>query len=689
MKRIFVLLLAMFLIACSADNDNNNNEQNDEVNNSNNNTEENEEASETPGVNVETIFTYDHESAGEYGIQSVQVDQFGESVVFTGNEDIDRKTDYHSMIINKKGEAINTLEFALDEEQDRRCTGLYISQSGDYLVYNCHDDDIEFSVYDMNKDEIITQVEEFDEYISDIIGISDDGVVFLEALDDDNDLEIILYDTNSDSKEHLAVEKLIDNDDYNSFEDIVPANNGEQFFVYNGSVIYLLDAATESLETIVDSASYEEEHDAEMYMPIVTLSQDAKYIYYRMISIDSDLDFIEHNFVQLDSGEKTVFEEFNYSSIRGFDEDGNALLATEEEFHLYNLASGETRVVPDIEISTYTSYATFAHNGESFIYTDKESNDDGTYTQYLYRVELGDTSSFETIELEASAEAAEVEEEEVEEGSISLTEETLGEKADFEELWESSTNILFPTEIPGEIEEVTNHYSGDEDNRSYLQTLFIDTDSSKGDEIKFRARPISSTGSCSFFDDLDVVETDGGHEYLFYDYRNKDVESAVSIDDFCYYFEAEDHTEEDMIKLAKSLEPVDQPYHELSVEDLLFPSKFTIKDPRTSNPRVISYKGGEKVDFLIDYRGDEEDDIKMELEIRNSEPTFFAEEKYSVALDVDQFDEAYFLEDYMRLHLYNGDYYYLLDLDIDDEEIKSFGIDHILEVATEIANSFE
>src|SRR5699024_7028538 len=388
-----VLLLAMFLIACSADNDNNNNEQNDEVNNSNNNTEENEEASETPGVNVETIFTYDHESAGEYGIQSVQVDQFGESVVFTGNEDIDRKTDYHSMIINKKGEAINTLEFALDEEQDRRCTGLYISQSGDYLVYNCHDDDIEFSVYDMNKDEIITQVEEFDEYISDIIGISDDGVVFLEALDDDSDLEIILYDTNSDSKEHLAVEKLIDNDDYNSFEDIVPANNGEQFFVYNGSVIYLLDAATESLETIVDSASYEEEHDAEMYMPIVTLSQDAKYIYYRMISIDSDLDFIEHNFVQLDSGEKTVFEEFNYSSIRGFDEDGNALLATEEEFHLYNLASGETRVVPDIEISTYTSYATFAHNGESFIYTDKESNDDGTYTQYLYRVELGDTSS--------------------------------------------------------------------------------------------------------------------------------------------------------------------------------------------------------------------------------------------------------------------------------------------------------
>lgn len=650
----------------------------------NNNSVEEEEAT---GIEIDTLFTHDHEDSGEYAIQNVLLDESANSIVFTGKEDIDRETNYQSIFIDQKGDVTDALDLALDEEQERRCTDLNISQNGDYLVYNCHDDGIEFSVYDMNSGETIEQIDELEEFISDIIGISNDAVVYLEASNDDNETEIILYDTNDDSMKHFSLDQLIGSDEYYYFNKYSPANNGEQFFIDAGTSVFLLDTTKETIEEIVNVDTLDEQYDTEMVITNARFSHDAKYVYYKITEATSDPSYTEHFFHQLDTGEIKSFQEFNYNSVRGFDMHGNALLEDNEQLYLYNLPSDETYIIPEIDVKTYTKYFTLAYDGEAIVYTDKERNEDDTHTQYLYRVHLGDYTSFETTRLDADK--APAEKEEIDQTEISLTEQSFDEKDAFIDLWESSTSVLFPTEFPNPVDYITNHYRGNEDDRNYLQKIYLETDSFMDDEIQFRVRQKSSSGTCTFFDDLDLVETDGGHDYYFYEYKNDDVEAAVSIDDLCYYFEAEDYSEEEMLNMAKSLQPIDSPFHELSVDNLLFPTKFPIQNPKASKPRVISYRDGESVDFLIDYRGDGENDIYMDLEIRTSEPTFFEERDDNVTLDIDGFTEAYYVKDYSQLLLYDETHYYIIKLDLDKDMVEALGTDHIEETLTEIGYSFE
>src|SRR5690625_6816714 len=75
-------------------------------------------------------------------------------------------------------------------------------------------------------------------------------------------------------------------------------------------------------------------------------------------------------------------------------------------------------------------------------------------TQYLYRLRLGDYTNFETAELHADADAAEKEASDMKE--ISLHENNLDEIDEFNSLWESSKDQLFPTKFPGRSEEHTS-----------------------------------------------------------------------------------------------------------------------------------------------------------------------------------------------------------------------------------------
>src|SRR5690625_4571149 len=191
MKKSFTLLFALLFIlaACSSNSDHNN------ANNDNDPTTENGENNEPKPLETEDLSSYDHEESGDYEIQSIQIDATGKAMTFTGKEDIDRKKEYFTYVIDQNDHVFEGLELAEEENQDRRCTNMYVSPNGDYLVYDCHDDGIAFSVYDMNEEETIHQMEEPDDYIRDIHGITNDKIIYYDIENDDYETELVAYDT--------------------------------------------------------------------------------------------------------------------------------------------------------------------------------------------------------------------------------------------------------------------------------------------------------------------------------------------------------------------------------------------------------------------------------------------------------------------------------------------------------------
>src|SRR5699024_9507068 len=140
-----------------------------------------------------------------------------------------RSTEYYTYFVDKNKNVVEGVELAVKEDQERRCTVMSLSPNGDYLVYNCHDKGIEFSVYDLNTDKTIHQVESSDEYIRNIFGISNEKVVYYEIENDDYQTELVLYNTDTDEKTRLVLEELFKTEDYLSFEDPIASDDGKYF----------------------------------------------------------------------------------------------------------------------------------------------------------------------------------------------------------------------------------------------------------------------------------------------------------------------------------------------------------------------------------------------------------------------------------------------------------------------------
>src|SRR5690625_2513592 len=467
MKKNLYLLFALlfFLVACASNSNNDNNTNNNNEDNTENNenqTAENEGNDEPEPLETEVLFSYDHEDSGDYEIQSVGVDANGTAITFTGKEDIDRKTDYYTYFVDQNDNVFEGLELAEDEDQDRRCTDLSVSPNGDYLVYNCHDDGIAFSVYDMHEEETNHQMEEPDDYIRDIHGITNDKIIYYDIENDDYETELVAYDAEADDTTSYVLDDLIDLDDDSSFDRMILSDDGKYMLINAFTALYLVDVEDESAEEITNVEEQTEEYDADIFIYDEKMSPDAKYVYYRISENDTDPVYAEAFFNNLETDVFTVYVELGYSSVSCFDVNGNVQLEGDDELSLYNVESEETRLIPDVEVRTYTRYFTLSHNGEYLIYTDKDSNDDDTYTQNLKRVSLGDISSYETTELNAQEETVK---EEPDQDEITLTEENFDEEDTLIKLWESSTDFMFPTEFPDKVKRKTNQYSGDEDDR--------------------------------------------------------------------------------------------------------------------------------------------------------------------------------------------------------------------------------
>src|SRR5690625_274342 len=105
-------------------------------------------------------------------------------------------------------------------------------------------------------------------------------------------------------------------------------------------------------------------------------------------------------------------------------------------------------------------------------------------TQYLYRLRLGDYTNFETAELHADADAAEKEASDMKE--ISLHENNLDEIDEFNSLWESSKDQLFPTKFPGELEYTTHHFTQTSDGSTdYSMSYYIYFNDLSEDKINY------------------------------------------------------------------------------------------------------------------------------------------------------------------------------------------------------------
>src|SRR5699024_6629563 len=149
------------------------------------------------------------------------------------------------------------LELSEDENQDRRCTSLLLSPSGDYLVYNCHEDGVEFSIYDMNKEETIHQIEESDIFIMNIHAISNDKVVIYEVETEDYETELVFYDAEADKKHSMVLEDEFEMEDA-SFDTLMQTDDGQHVLINALTSLYVIDVENESVEEIVNVDAYRE-----------------------------------------------------------------------------------------------------------------------------------------------------------------------------------------------------------------------------------------------------------------------------------------------------------------------------------------------------------------------------------------------------------------------------------------------
>lgn len=388
---------------------------------------------------------------------------------------------------------------------------------------------------------------------------------------------------------------------------------------------------------------------------------------------------------------RLAIKPLNTSSPKSIDKNGNALIKDDEHFYLYHIPSEITYIIPEVETGVYTKDYALSQDGNTLVYTDRDlvMEGDKYATQYLYRLRLGDYTNFETAELHADADAAEKEASDMKE--ISLHENNLDEIDEFNSLWESSKDQLFPTKFPGELEYTTHHFTQTSDGSTdYSMSYYIYFNDLSEDKINYSINPTMRDGTCLFFDDLEVAETVDGIDYLYYEFDNSDREAAVSMDDICYHFETDDDfTKDELLNMAKSLEPIDEVFHEIPLDEIKLLKKLPIQSPDQPYQSIISYHDGESVDFIVEYSGNQDDDIRTEFEIRNSAPNFFEEREENINLDIDGFEEAYYLTDYHRSIFYDGNYYYVIELDIKDKDAEALGHDYLEELFIEMAESLE
>ncbi|MFK3939476.1 hypothetical protein ACI2JA_18385 [Alkalihalobacillus sp. NPDC078783] len=675
---MLMVLMSIFVVGCSSDAEvSEENETSDEA--------VTEEEGESSALSEEIIFEYNHEGLSDYDLQSLRTSASGETSVITGHEDIDRVSEYYTYVVDLTGEAVEGREFAQEEDVERRCVGLSPSPNGQYLLYDCHDEGIAFSVYDLENDELVHQAPETDDYIDDLAGITDDLIVYMVTDTIDRELLITLYDVKTEEKTDFSLSELLDTDDV-SLNGITLTKDGSKVLIDTVLELYLLDIESGTVNELASVEEAAEEFDSNnMFIYQAKMSPDGTYLYYLITeNRGSDSAFAEYYIMNLESGETAAYESMGHDQVVGFDSNGNMLLKDDDQLIMHNLETEETRAIPDdIDLRSSTGFH-ITMNGDYIFYTDKDSEDDGTYTSRLYRVALGDIATFEESEFKA----VDVRErDEPEQDEIVLTEQNANERGVLRDVLESSTRVMYPTEFPETLDHRFNHASEE----SYWQRIHLDTSEYAKDQIDVRAYVHEDEDrQCRMDDNAEVVDTMDGSDLYFYEFGNNDVELAVKIDNICYQYEARKYSQDEMVAMVKSMEPIEEPFQDMPIEEQQFPTLLPIQEVEQMNPRLSTGRDGEVDNYFLEYKGEGTGDLSLKLTIKNGdEPSFFMNEDYGDVVELDGWETAFYLDDYVRLLMFDGTYYYEVEFDINNDILQAYGPEHVKETLIKIGDSFE
>ncbi|TDQ43027.1 hypothetical protein [Aureibacillus halotolerans] len=682
MKKIFLAfaMLMMFVAGCSQEA-----AQEEESENTEQQEVPTEEEGEVTALETTVLYEHDFNEFGEYSLLSLAPSVDGSAITFTANEDIDSDSEHYEMFVNQKNEVIQGTDLSQEETDDKYCSSLSLSPDGKSLLYNCIELNIGFSIYDMESKKTVHQMEEGDTFISELYGISNDRTVYLKTSAVGDSEALSLYDSNTGEMTHYPLEELFPNEEYPSLDKIFPTTDGSKILLDTTIALYMFDVDEGTAEPIVNILPIREEQDNEdIFLYDSVLSPNGTYLYYEIRHNDQHPQYQTFHFHNLDSGEETVLSELDYRYIRNIDNQGNVLLRGSEGIFLYNIDSGDTRIVPELSISG--EYYTLTGNGDYIFYSGNESHEDETHTQYLYKVALGDSSSFATTEFLGTLAG---QEETPEKKTFSLYDHDLDEVQMLQDIWNERTSVEYPTQFPETVESMvkSSHWHGGSEQTVYAKNFrFAD---SEREDLSFSAKVQDDETKGCLVNDLTLIENVDGVDYYYHKGGNDYIEMVIDKNNVCYDFTTYEYSKEEMLAIGKSMKQTDSVPHGIHPEEFKYPTRLPIEKAFIDGGAVVSFDGENTIDFHIDYTGEQESDIPIELEITPTEPSSFLNEDFGEIVEVANWQDGFFKLDNQSLHLYDGTTYYSIVPEPSTDLLGEYGEEEVKRMLIEIGESIQ
>ncbi|WP_217587891.1 lactonase family protein [Lentibacillus saliphilus] len=687
-KMLLLILMLLLFAACSTDDTSEKKDHTDGHASSDNGERQN-----YPDHLPESLFSYEYDSEDDYEFRSLYSSLDGSTILFTTEEEIKREREKTAYVKYGKNDVINLKELSNASEadlEDRNCTRLHLSPNGQYITFSCSLDERMFVVYDTEQEEIVHHEESLDDPALRMFGITDNMDVLLENIDRDT---VAIYTPETAQLKEFNLPELSGVPD-ETFESVYAANNGQTIILNTFSRLYVLDTKSGDLEEIADVKPYEERFKGEtegIRLSDIKVSPNGKYLFYRLDDISSDI-YQSYNFVNVEQGETESFTDFGYDFVETIDNNGNAVIKGLGNLFLYQIDSGQNRIIPNVESGVYTDEITLTSDGKTLFFADRQNVSDDTEAYHLYRLTLEEAKKYEKVDFQATKEDRDKLLSEVQSTSSNKEGFTFypveGDVSDmFNDVWERSKHVLYPSVFPEQIS-LVNHYLG-------LKRV---TQEIKLDATELTQRRLINVYAASYPDkerkdfcidnDLELVETKDGVDYFFYLFYNDEVELAFVKDDWCYSIEGKGFTKEEMFDIANSMGKRENKPADVPLDTVKLPTKLPFKDVIIKNPRVAHHGRTDKYVFSVEYE-DHSIPLKITYVVGYQEPSFIDNDE-TMEVELTHSMKGFYNEKWLQLYITDGTNYYGIETDVEIKDIKELGgKETIKEALIEIANSVE
>ena len=652
-----VILLLFFAAACSSDKSKK--EENNEPS-------EGTTSEDTASLQPTVIFEEEHSEDEYFDIWRIRSSYDAKTVLFNAESTYKRDDEHVDYIIYGE-ETRDLIELSPSGDlEEESCRQEFLSPNGKYIVFSCLKADLQFIIYDFEEDKIIHEEPEWEDvYALEIVGITDNKEVLLRTSYED---DLIVYSVDSKKKEEYYLSDFPE--------------------TYNQLVV--LDLESGDFKELISTKPYHETFMTEdILIDNVQFSPDGRYVYARIGESGSNPVYESHNFINTETGEITSFSNVEYNRFSTFDENGNILIGDTFQYYIYNVPTDTMYLVP-LDVTSTADRFILSPDGKNMIYNDSDWSGNPRY-EFIYKVQLDRIEDFEVVLFNGTKEDrdtlfTEYSPEKID-GELQLYPVQDDIKQILAGLWENTANYYFATKFPDE--PIGINYSVNDG--MYSQTIKFETTIGNlmRDEIEVRAHHYPDMPDMSCADsDLELVETKDGIDYYFYMFSNDEGELSFKRDDWCITISGQEFTEEEYFEMAYSFEKLGKVPHELSLDDVHFPTQVPIENAEFTWTGIYN-RGPDEFQFNIDYNNyDSPLDLELRFAAYKKEPMNFAPDE-DEKLDVSGFEIASFSSEYLELSLYDGTYYYIIELETDTGTMQSIGVENIRDMLVEVAESLE